>query len=102
MDEIEDNTLTGTIPTELGQLGALKALNVGKNTLTGTIPIELANVLEMLYLSLGKRRILAIYYDRYKIQETTTHVSCKSFDVTTKDQMHWMVKYLQYWGISDN
>ena len=54
IDEIENNDFTGSIPTEFGQLFAMKALNVGKNTLTGTIPIELANVSEMLYLSLGK------------------------------------------------
>lgn len=62
---IGNNALTGSIPTELGHLKALRSVNVGKNNLTGTIPIELGNLSEMLYLGLGKRRTFTLYRNFY-------------------------------------
>ena len=55
-----NNQLTGTIPTELGKLTALKAMNVGNNIITGSIPVEMGNLSEMQYLSLGKATIRQI------------------------------------------
>ena len=50
---IEDNQLTGIIPTELGGLTELYYLRLSRNQLTGAIPTELGNLvnLELLYLS---------------------------------------------------
>jgi len=49
---LEDNKLTGTIPAEIGTLNSLKELYLSNNQLTGTIPAEMENLskLEILYL----------------------------------------------------
>ena len=39
--DLDVNTLTGTLPTELGRLSAMNTLYVNDNTLTGTLPTEL-------------------------------------------------------------
>ncbi|MBC6478803.1 MAG: leucine-rich repeat domain-containing protein [Hormoscilla sp. GM7CHS1pb] len=39
---LHNNGLTGTIPTELGELTNLQTLGLSKNNLTGTIPLSWA------------------------------------------------------------
>jgi hypothetical protein len=41
-----DNQLTGTIPTELGQLTSLEDPAMSENQLNGTIPTELGQLIE--------------------------------------------------------
>ena len=50
---LSSNNLTGTIPSEIGNLTQLKVLCIGWNNLTGTIPSEIGNLtqLKQLYLS---------------------------------------------------
>ncbi len=45
------NNLTGSIPTELGNLASLGILNLARNSLTGSIPIELGNLTSLQYLA---------------------------------------------------
>ena len=47
------NNLTGTIPSELGDLGSLQQLNLRANNLTGTIPSELGKLDSLLDLFLS-------------------------------------------------
>jgi hypothetical protein len=47
-----NNSLTGTIPTELGNLSNLSSLSLGSNDLTGTIPTELGNLSNLMWLAL--------------------------------------------------
>ncbi len=51
-----NNQLTGSIPTELGNLSNLERLHLGLNQLTGSIPTELGNLsnLERLHLGLNQ------------------------------------------------
>ncbi|MEN8216452.1 MAG: leucine-rich repeat domain-containing protein [Pseudomonadota bacterium] len=51
-DYWHNNKLTGSIPSELGNLSKLAVINLGLNKLTGSIPSELGNLskLESLYL----------------------------------------------------
>jgi Leucine-rich repeat (LRR) protein len=42
------NNLSGTIPTELGNLTSLIQLNFFNNSLTGTIPAELGNLTNLM------------------------------------------------------
>ncbi len=49
---LNNNNLTGTIPTELGSMSKLKALYLGDNDLAGTIPTELGNMSDLLALFL--------------------------------------------------
>ena len=48
------NNLTGEIPTELGNLEALRALNLSRNNLTGEIPSELGSIRELRLLDLSQ------------------------------------------------
>ena len=46
------NYLTGTIPTEIGNLQALVELDLDGNDLTGTIPTEIGNLQSLVWLFL--------------------------------------------------
>ena len=48
--------MTGEIPSEFGQLGALQAFRVGNNIISGKILIELGNLTELRRLGLGKNK----------------------------------------------
>lgn len=42
--QLQGNSLTGTIPTELGQLERLQVLRLDTNSLTGNIPAEIGSI----------------------------------------------------------
>ena len=50
---LADNNLSGTIPTELGNLSSLEILWLGDNDLSGSIPSELGSLSSLQDLSLG-------------------------------------------------
>ena len=41
---LDNNNLTGTIPSEIGNFGDLRHLSLGDNNLTGPIPVEIGNI----------------------------------------------------------
>ena len=41
---LSQNSLSGTMPSQLGELGALTALELSQNSLSGTIPTELRSI----------------------------------------------------------
>lgn len=47
--DLDNNLLSGTIPAELGNLTKLVSLGLGSNSLTGTIPASLGNLVELTY-----------------------------------------------------
>jgi Leucine-rich repeat (LRR) protein len=51
---IVNNTLRGTIPTELGNLSQVENLHLTANQLSGTIPTELGNLTNVKQLHLRK------------------------------------------------
>lgn len=53
---LSNNSLKGTIPASIGNLGALYYLNLSNNSITGSIPVELGNlkVIRNLDLSVNK------------------------------------------------
>ena len=53
-----DNELNGRIPTEIGKLVNLIDLNLSDNQLTGEIPIEIGKLVNLLYLSLNKNKLV--------------------------------------------
>ena len=53
MLELQQNSLTGSIPVELGSLAYLEALRLNGNELTGPIPSELGGLAKLERLSLG-------------------------------------------------
>lgn len=50
--DLEANNLSGTIPSEIGQLSKLTMLDLGKNRLAGTIPSALGNLSELEWFSI--------------------------------------------------
>ena len=55
--ELLNNDLSGTIPTELGNLGSLLILNLGENQLSGPIPTELGKLANLQTLYLHKNKL---------------------------------------------
>ena len=55
--ELEGRGLTGTIPTEVGQLTGLDTLDLSDNGLTGNVPQELGNLTALAELDLSKNRL---------------------------------------------
>ena len=51
------NELSGSIPKELGQLGSLTGLDLWDNQLTGTIPPELGNLASLGFLNLSGNQL---------------------------------------------
>lgn len=51
--DLSDNSLTGTLPSDIGNLGRLKLLNLAKNDLSGSIPNELSKLDGLDYLDLS-------------------------------------------------
>ena len=49
---LDNNQLTGSIPTELGNLSSLEYLSLPNNQLTGSIPTELSNLSNLLWINL--------------------------------------------------
>ncbi|KAK3238131.1 hypothetical protein CYMTET_51839 [Cymbomonas tetramitiformis] len=47
---LHDNSLTGTVPTELGELTRMTSLWLHYNSLTGTVPTELGELTRMTWL----------------------------------------------------
>ena len=55
--DLNDNQLSGTIPTQLGNLANLEELLLTRNQLTGTIPAELGNLASLQGLYLGGNQL---------------------------------------------
>ena len=53
----DDNLLSGSIPAELGQLGALTRLYLENNQLSGSIPAELGQLGALAYLYLQDNQL---------------------------------------------
>lgn len=51
--EMDDNALTGTIPTEFA-LSPLTFLDISSNRLTGTIPLALMSLTALIFLRIGE------------------------------------------------
>ena len=54
---LEDNQLTGEMPSELGSLSSLIWLNLSENQLSGAIPPELGNLSNLEWLSLAENEL---------------------------------------------
>ena len=54
---LANNSLTGTIPSELGNLADLSYLYLGANSLNGNIPKELGNLTNLSYLHIGNNSL---------------------------------------------
>ena len=51
--DLSDNKISGSIPSEIGNLTTLTSLNLSSNNITGSIPAELGNLTNLTNLDLG-------------------------------------------------
>ncbi|RVW49027.1 Leucine-rich repeat receptor-like tyrosine-protein kinase PXC3 [Vitis vinifera] len=54
---LENNSLSGSIPSELGSCRSLALLNLGMNYLTGSLPVELASLSSLQVLKLQSNKL---------------------------------------------
>ncbi|KAG7951395.1 hypothetical protein I3843_12G005400 [Carya illinoinensis] len=54
---LQNNSLSGTIPTEIGCLKRLRGLFLGHNNLTGTIPTQISELTNLEYLDLSANHL---------------------------------------------
>ena len=54
---LQVNQLTGSIPSEIGNLANLEGLGLDWNQLTGSIPSEIGNLTNLEYLNLGNNQL---------------------------------------------
>jgi hypothetical protein len=66
---MRDNQLSGFIPAELGQLGALTLLRLDGNQLSGCIPMELGQPAALVHLWLGGNQLTGQQPFRSYMQE---------------------------------
>jgi hypothetical protein len=71
---LEDNCLTGTIPSSIGNLTALKSLNLSGNNLTGNIPPEIGSLIN-LEGDIKQDGILTYIYDE-ALDLSSNNLSC--------------------------
>ncbi len=55
--DLSENSLTGTIPAELGDLNSLTQLDLSGNSLSGNIPLELGNLTNLTHLILNENQL---------------------------------------------
>ena len=60
---LSDNQLTGSIPSEIGNLTNLTMLYLYSNQLTGEIPPEIGNLTNLTYLNLSFNQLTGIIPD---------------------------------------
>ena len=56
--EIEGNKLTGSIPSQIGNLVALNVITLGGNELMGSIPTEIGNCVLLKTFNLGQYTLI--------------------------------------------
>ena len=54
---LDNNNLTGEIPSEIGNLTNLTVLTLSLNQLTGSIPLEIGNLTNLTMLTLGSNQL---------------------------------------------
>ncbi|XP_027090912.1 uncharacterized protein [Coffea arabica] len=58
--ELDNNSLTGEIPPELGLCRSLALLNLAQNRLTGVLPVQLGNLANLQVLYLQKNKLVGV------------------------------------------
>ncbi|KAK9271647.1 hypothetical protein L1049_002010 [Liquidambar formosana] len=54
--DLSSNSLTGTLPSDIGNMGRLKLLNLAKNSLSGQLPNEMSKLSDLEYLDLSNNK----------------------------------------------
>ncbi|KAI8566639.1 hypothetical protein RHMOL_Rhmol02G0057000 [Rhododendron molle] len=71
--DLSQNSLTDSIPAELGTLSQLELLMLSENKLSGNIPAALGNLSHLIELQLGGNLLLVEYLQSWELSP-----ACKS------------------------
>ena len=96
---IANNSLTGTIPSELGNLADLNYLYLGANSLNGNIPKELGNLTNLSYLHIGNNSLSGSIPKELGNLTKLTGIYLFSNDLTGAIPQEWIdIKNVNYNG----
>ncbi|KAF6149299.1 hypothetical protein GIB67_026155 [Kingdonia uniflora] len=77
--DLSDNSLSGSLPSEIGNLGMLKLLNLRKNSLSGQIPSEMSKLSGLEYLDLSVNNFKGKIPERLSLSLNVFNVSYNDF-----------------------
>lgn len=101
--DLNSNNLTGTIPTDIGNVTYLEELNLGGNNITGSLPSQLTNLTFLKRLYLGHNNLsgnIPSFIGSLANLETL-YLNDNSFSGNIPSQI-WNLTNLQYLYLSDN
>ena len=89
---LSNNSFSGTIPTELGQIGrppwaTYLSIEIAFNSLTGTVPSEVGLLSHIDYFIASYNKLSGTIPEELEVLFTTTNGNLKTFDVSFNDGM---------------
>ena len=72
--DLSDNDIEGEVPVEIGQLTELQYLSLHNNFLKGSIPYQLSNLPKVWYLSLGANYLESADWSKFSAMPSLTYL----------------------------
>lgn len=85
--DLSDNFLTGDLPTDVGNFGRLKLLNVARNNLSGHLPNELEKLSALEYLDLSSNNFTGSIPDKLSSNLHIFNVSNNNLEGTVPENL---------------
>ncbi|MCG8310319.1 MAG: leucine-rich repeat domain-containing protein, partial [Cytophagales bacterium] len=80
--DLTSNNLTGTIPSEIGDIQSLVLLDLSRNQLSGSIPIELFDLLNLEYLNVRWNQLSGSILSEIELLENLKYINLSTNQLT--------------------